>query len=50
MYKRQARFRIHTPLINLSKADIIRTGLALGLDYGLTRGASQWYLAIGQSL
>jgi 7-cyano-7-deazaguanine synthase len=32
-----ARFRIHTPLITLSKADIIRRGLALGLDYGLTR-------------
>jgi 7-cyano-7-deazaguanine synthase len=31
-----ARFRIHTPLITLSKADIIRRGLALGLDYGLT--------------
>ncbi len=31
-----ARFRIHTPLIHLSKADIIRRGLALGLDYGLT--------------
>jgi len=31
-----ARFRIHTPLITLSKADIIRKGLALGLDYGLT--------------
>jgi 7-cyano-7-deazaguanine synthase len=30
------RFRIHTPLISLSKADIIRRGLALGLDYGLT--------------
>ena len=29
-------FRIHTPLIALSKADIIRRGLALGLDYGLT--------------
>lgn len=27
---------IHTPLINLSKADIIRLGLSLGLDYGLT--------------
>ena len=32
-----ARFRIHTPLISFSKADIIRKGLALGLDYGLTR-------------
>jgi 7-cyano-7-deazaguanine synthase len=30
------RFKIHTPLIELSKADIIRRGLALGLDYGLT--------------
>jgi 7-cyano-7-deazaguanine synthase len=31
-----ARFHIHTPLIQLSKADIIRRGLELGLDYGLT--------------
>jgi len=31
-----ARFRIHTPLIQLSKADIVRRGIALGLDYGLT--------------
>ncbi|HKI51679.1 MAG TPA: 7-cyano-7-deazaguanine synthase QueC [Geothermobacteraceae bacterium] len=30
------RFRIHTPLIDLSKADIIRRGLALGVDYALT--------------
>jgi 7-cyano-7-deazaguanine synthase len=30
------RFKIHTPLIELSKAQIIRCGLALGLDYGLT--------------
>jgi 7-cyano-7-deazaguanine synthase len=29
-------FRIHTPLIHLSKADIIRRGLQLGLDYELT--------------
>ncbi len=28
--------RIHAPLINLSKADIIRRGIALGIDYGLT--------------
>ena len=27
---------IHTPLIQLSKADIIRLGQSLGLDYGLT--------------
>jgi len=30
------RFRVQTPLIDLSKADIIRRGLALGVDYGLT--------------
>jgi 7-cyano-7-deazaguanine synthase len=31
-----ARFTIHTPLIDLTKGGIIRRGLALGLDYGLT--------------
>ncbi len=30
------RWRVHTPLIDLSKADIIRTGMKLGVDYGLT--------------
>jgi 7-cyano-7-deazaguanine synthase len=30
------KLKIHAPLIALSKADIIRRGLALGLDYGLT--------------
>lgn len=30
------RLTIHRPLIAMSKADIIRTGLRLGLDYGLT--------------
>ncbi|HKK13724.1 MAG TPA: 7-cyano-7-deazaguanine synthase QueC [Gammaproteobacteria bacterium] len=30
------RFRIHAPLIHMSKAEIIRTGQALGVDYGLT--------------
>lgn len=28
--------KIHTPLISLSKAEIIRNGLELGVDYGLT--------------
>ena len=28
--------RIHAPLIDLSKADIVRRGTALGVDYGLT--------------
>jgi 7-cyano-7-deazaguanine synthase len=31
-----ARFTVHAPLITLTKAGIIRRGLALGLDYGLT--------------
>jgi 7-cyano-7-deazaguanine synthase len=31
-----ARIRVHTPLIALTKGDIIRRGVALGLDYGLT--------------
>ncbi len=30
------RFSLHTPLIHLTKADIIRRGVALGVDYGLT--------------
>jgi 7-cyano-7-deazaguanine synthase len=30
------KFKIHTPLIQLSKADIIRRGVQLGIDYGLT--------------
>ena len=31
-----ARFHVHTPLINLTKAEIITKGFALGLDYALT--------------
>jgi 7-cyano-7-deazaguanine synthase len=30
------RFTIHTPLIRMTKGEIIRRGLALGLDYGMT--------------
>jgi 7-cyano-7-deazaguanine synthase len=30
------RFHVRTPLIDLGKADIIRRGMALGLDYSLT--------------
>ncbi len=30
------RSTIHTPLIDLTKAEIIRKGVSLGLDYGLT--------------
>ena len=31
-----SKFKIHTPLIELSKADIIKKGLELGVDYSLT--------------
>jgi 7-cyano-7-deazaguanine synthase len=31
-----SRFKIHAPLINMSKAEIIRCGLELGVDYSLT--------------
>ena len=30
------QFTIHTPLIDLSKAEIIHLGVSLGVDYGLT--------------
>ena len=29
-------FKIHTPLINMTKSEIINTGLKLGIDYGMT--------------
>ena len=31
-----ARIKINTPLIAMTKAEIIRTGLKLGVDYGMT--------------
>lgn len=30
------KFKIHTPLINMTKSEIISTGLKLGVDYGMT--------------
>ncbi len=30
------RFKIHTPLIKMTKAEIIRRGTELGIDYALT--------------
>ena len=34
--EKKGRFRIHAPLIHLTKSEIIRTGLTLGVDYSLT--------------
>jgi 7-cyano-7-deazaguanine synthase len=34
--EQRGRFRIHAPLVQLSKAEIIRLGTSLGVDYGLT--------------
>jgi 7-cyano-7-deazaguanine synthase len=33
---RAGGFRVHAPLIEMTKADIIRAGLALGVDYAIT--------------
>ncbi|PCI43558.1 MAG: 7-cyano-7-deazaguanine synthase QueC [Alphaproteobacteria bacterium] len=32
----EGSLKIHTPLIDMTKADIVRTGLKLGVDYSLT--------------
>ncbi|HEV3146571.1 MAG TPA: 7-cyano-7-deazaguanine synthase QueC [Gemmataceae bacterium] len=32
----KGRFRIHAPLVRMTKAEIIRMGTSLGVDYGLT--------------
>jgi 7-cyano-7-deazaguanine synthase len=32
----RTRFTVHTPLLRMTKREIIRTGLDLGVDYGLT--------------
>ncbi len=32
----KGRFRIHTPLIDMTKSQIIQAGTALGVDYGMT--------------
>jgi 7-cyano-7-deazaguanine synthase len=34
--EKRGRFRIHAPLVQLSKAEIIQVGTSLGVDYGLT--------------
>src|SRR5262249_33949783 len=34
--EKRGRFRIHAPLVQLSKAEIIKLGASLGVDYSLT--------------
>ncbi len=34
--QRKGRYHIHTPIINMTKAEIILTGIKLGVDYSLT--------------
>lgn len=34
--QQRGHFRIHAPLLQMSKRDIIRAGIALGVDYGMT--------------
>ena len=34
--EKRTRFKIHTPLMRMTKAQIIRAGLKLGVDYALT--------------
>jgi 7-cyano-7-deazaguanine synthase len=34
--EKKGTFRIHAPLVQLSKAEIIRLGVSLGVDFGLT--------------
>ena len=36
-----ARFQVHAPLISMSKAEIIRSGLGLGVDYAMTVSCHQ---------
>ena len=35
-FRREARLKVHTPLISLTKAQIVKEGLRLGLDYSQT--------------
>jgi 7-cyano-7-deazaguanine synthase len=32
----RARYRVHAPLLHMTKAEIIRTGISAGVDYSLT--------------
>ena len=42
-----ARFRVHAPLIAMSKAQIIRSGVGLGVDYAMTVSCYQAALFFG---
>lgn len=52
-HPKQGRIFVHAPLMQMDKAEIIRTGVRLGVDYGLTHscydpvGVAQEYFACG---
>lgn len=39
--ERQGRYRIHAPLLQMSKAQIVREGARLGVDYAMTHSCYQ---------
>ena len=34
--EKRTQYRVHSPLLSMSKSEIIRTGISLGVDYSLT--------------
>lgn len=44
----RGRYKIHTPLIAWTKADILRAGVRLGVDYGLTHSCYDPVPGIGE--
>lgn len=45
-----ANFHVHAPLLEMSKADIVRRGLALGVDFGLSHTCYDPVVARGEVL
>src|SRR5689334_17561939 len=43
-----ARFRVHAPLIELSKAAIVKRGVELGVDFGLTHSCYDPFVHAGE--
>jgi 7-cyano-7-deazaguanine synthase len=43
-----ARFRVHAPLLELSKAAIVKRGLELGVDFGMTHSCYDPFVRAGE--